>query len=106
MLEQELKVNLARRVQSQGITATHSVVTRTFARLRQELVDAGAVERVYGRDAQPGALIGRKGFNHHTLVYQYRLCYTMSLYCTGALSHFSYTQCRPITRAGCASLDI
>ena len=24
--------------------------------------------------------------NHNTLVYQYRLCYTMSLYCTGALS--------------------
>ena len=27
-----------------------------------------------------------KRVNHHTLVYQYRLCYTMSLYCTGALS--------------------
>ena len=25
--------------------------------------------------------------NHHTLVYQYRLCYTMALYCTGALYH-------------------
>ena len=37
------------------------------------------------RDAYP-ALIGRQGLNHNTLVYQYRLCYTMPLYCTGALS--------------------
>ena len=41
--------------------------------------------------------------NHNTLVYQYRLCYTMPLYCTGALSR-SISQCRPITRAGCTSL--
>ena len=36
-------------------------------------------------------------------MYQYRLCYRMSLYCTGVLSRL-VTQCRPITRAGCASL--
>ena len=40
----------------------------------------------YGMDVQPALVIGRKRFNHHTLVYQYRLCYTMPLYCAGALS--------------------
>ena len=43
-----------------------------------------------GRDVQPALVIGRKGFNHNTLVYQYRLCFTMPSYCTGALSDFSY----------------
>ena len=41
-----------------------------------------------GGDAQP-ALIGRQGLtriHHNTLLYQYRLCYTMPLYCTGSLS--------------------
>ena len=40
--------------------------------------------------------------NHNTSVYQYRLCYRMPLYCTGAPSR-SVTLCRPI-RAGCTSL--
>ena len=44
------------------------------------------VRRHEGRDVQPALVIGRKEFNHHTLEYQYRLCYTMPLYCTGALS--------------------
>ena len=52
------------------------------------------------RDAQPALVIGlEKIVNHNTLVYQYRLCYTMPLYCTSALSR-SVIQCRPITRAG------
>ena len=38
-----------------------------------------------------GALIGRQGFTHNTLVYQYRLCYTTPLYCTSTLYTFSYT---------------
>ena len=39
----------------------------------------------YGRDAQPTTDWSER-VNHNTLVYQYRLRYTMPLYCTGALS--------------------
>ena len=56
-----------------------------------------------GRDAQP-TTDWSTSVNHNTLVYQYRLCYRMPLYCTGALSR-SVTKCRPITRAGCTSLE-
>ena len=48
---------------------------------------AGAVDPPKCRDdAQLGALIGRQGVKHNILVYQHRLCYTMPLCCTGALS--------------------
>ena len=56
------------------------------------------------RDTQPGALIGRQGITAIPFVYQYRLRYTTPVYCTGALSRL-VTQRRPITRAGCASLE-
>ena len=43
------------------------------------------MSEVTGRDAQPTTDWSNK-VNHNTLVYQYRPCYTMPLYCTGALS--------------------
>ena len=51
-----------------------------------------------GRDAQPRPSAWSTRVNHDTLVYQYRMFYTMSLYCTGALPRL-VTQYRPITRA-------
>ena len=51
----------------------------------------GVAARVYERIDREVGMCNRpsdwlKRVNHHTLVYQYRLCDTMPLYCTGALS--------------------